>query len=227
MAVDAYMSKAKAEKNYIEANLAKDLAEKKSIEAQNARKIADESAAMAMKEKKLADSAKIIAQRSLRKAVIAQRQAVKSALEAEEQKKLAKASEQIAKEKQSEALIQKDNATKAKEQAEKLKQIALLETEFYPIMLRLENLINESSEGESNSIILTTIRETLLKYYTYEKLMLETNSGKIVTEGLFILLQTALKAMENKASYRETSMLIKKIRQTATIFYFILCPFRI
>jgi WD40 repeat protein/energy-coupling factor transporter ATP-binding protein EcfA2 len=217
MAVDAYMSKAKAEKNYIEANLAKDLAEKKSIEAQNARKIADESAAMAMKEKKLADSAKIIAQRSLRKAVIAQRQAVKSALEAEEQKKLAKASEQIAKEKQSEALIQKDNATKAKEQAEKLKQIALLETEFYPIMLRLENLINESSEGESNSIILTTIRETLLKYYTYEKLMLETNSGKIVTEGLFILLQTALKAMENKASYRETSMLIKNIRPNASI----------
>ena len=217
MAFDAYLSKAEAEKNYIEANLAKDLAEKKSIEAENARKVADESAAIAMKEKQLADSAKIIAQRSLRKAVLAQRQAVKSALEAEEQRKLAKASEQVAKEKQSEALLQKDKATRAKEQAEKLKQIALLETEFYPIMIQLENLINESSDVESNGLILNTIQQTLQKYYDYEKLMLETNSGKIVTEGLFILLQTALKALENKPSYRETSMLIKKIKPSASI----------
>jgi hypothetical protein len=217
MAFDAYLSKAEAEKNYIEANMAKDLAEKKSKEAETARKVADESAAMAMKEKKLADSAKIIAQRSLRKAVIAQQQAVRSALEAEEQKKLAKASEQIAKEKQSEALIQKDKATRAKEQAEKLKQIALLETEFYPIMIQLENLTNESSDVESNGLILNTIQQTLQKYYDYEKLMLETNSGKIVTEGLFILLQTALKALESKSSYRETSMLIKKIKPSASI----------
>ena len=217
MAFDAYLSKAEAEKNYIEANMAKDLAEKKSKEAETARKVADESAAMAMKEKKLADSAKIIAQRSLRKAVIAQQQAVRSALEAEEQKKLAKASEQIAKEKQSEALIQKDKATRAKEQAEKLKQIALLETEFYPIMIQLENLTNESSDVESNGLILNTIQQTLQKYYDYEKLMLETNSGKIVAEGLFILLQTALKALESKSSYRETSMLIKKIKPSASI----------
>ena len=217
MAVDAYLSKAKAEKNYIEATMAKDLAEKKSIEAQNARKIADESAAMAMKEKKLADSAKIIAQKSLRKAVIAQRQAVKSALEADEQRKLAKASEQVAMEKQSEALIQKDKATKAREQAEKLKQIAVLETEFYPIMLQLENLISETSDIDSNGIILNSIEETLEKYYAYEKLMVETNSGKIVTEGLFVLLQTALKALENKPSYRETSMLIKRIKPSASI----------
>jgi ligand-binding sensor domain-containing protein len=47
--------------------------------------------------------------------------------------------------------------------------------------------------------------------------MLETNSGKIVTEGLFILLQTALKALESKSSYRETSMLIKKIKPSASI----------
>ena len=217
MAVDAYLSKAEAEKNYIEANMAKDLAEKKSIEAQSAQKIADESAAMAMKEKKLADSAKIIAQKSLRKAVIAQRQAVKSALEADEQRKLAKASEKVAMEKQSEALIQKNKATKAREQAEKLKQIAILETEFYPIMLQLENLINESSDIESNSIILNSIEETLQKYYVYEQLMVETNSGKIVTEGLFILLQTALKALEKKSSYRETSMLIKSIKPSASI----------
>lgn len=217
MAVDASISKAEAEKNYNEANLAKDLAEKKSIEAENARKVADESAAMAMKEKKLADSAKIIAQKSLRKAVIAQRQAIQSAKDAEEQKKLAKASESIAKEKQKEALIQKDNATKAKEQAVKLRQIALLETEFYPIMLRLENLIEASSDSDSNENILTTIEETLKKYYTYERLMQETNSGKIVAEGLFLLLQTALKAIENKPSYRETSMLIKSIKPNASI----------
>lgn len=217
MAFDAYLSKAKAEKNYVEATFAKDLAEKKSIEAENARKIADESAIIAMKEKKLADSAKIIAQKSLRKAVIAQRQALKSALEAEEQRKLAKASEQVAMEKQNEALVQKDNATKAKEQAEKLKQIALLETEFYPIMIQLENLINEAPDIKSNKIILKTIEQTLQKYYEYKNLMLETNSGKIVTEGLFVLLQTALKALENKPSYRETSMLIKKIKSSASI----------
>ena len=217
MAFNAYLSKVEAEKNYKDANMAKDLAIKKSKEAETARKAADESAAMAMKEKKLADSAKIIAQRSLRKAVIAQQQAVRSALEAEEQKKIAKASEQIAKEKQSEALIQKDKATRAKEQADKLKQIALLETEFYPIMIQLENLTNESSDVESNGLILNTIQQTLQKYYDYEKLMVETNSGKIVTEGLFILLQTALKALESKSSYRETSMLIKKIKPSASI----------
>ena len=42
--------------------------------------------------------------------------------------------------------------------------------------------------------------------------MIETDSGKIVAEGLFVLLQTALKALEKKPNYRETSMLIKKIK---------------
>ena len=217
MAIGAFINKAAAEKNFIEANKAKELALEKSNEADIARKIAQQKEQMALKEKQLADSAKIEAQKYLRIARKERREAVKSALEAEQQRELAKVSEKIAMEKQNEALVQKDNATKATAQAEKLKQIALLETEFYPVMLRLERLIDESSDADSNPIVIATIKEALLKYYQYKVLIEQTNSGKITTEGLFVLLQTGLKALENKNTYRETSMLIKKIKQNSSI----------
>ena len=151
-----------------------------------------------------------MAQISLRKARIAQRKAVESAKEAEAQKKLAEASEKVATEKQEEALIQQEKANIAKDQAEKLRQIALLETEFYPLMLQLERLVEDNSFQTSKNLIIATIEEALVKYYQYKDLITETNSGKIVTEGLFGLLQTALRVLENKNTYSETSMLIKK-----------------
>lgn len=217
MAIGAIINKAKAEKNFEEANMAKELAEKKSIEAENERVKASESEQIALEEKKLADSARVMAQISLRKARIAQRKAVESAKEAEAQKKLAEASEKVATEKQEEALIQQEKANIAKDQAEKLRQIALLETEFYPLMLQLERLVEDNSFQTSKNLIIATIEEALVKYYQYKDLITETNSGKIVTEGLFGLLQTALRVLENKNTYSETSMLIKKINPNASI----------
>ncbi|MGB1019683.1 MAG: hypothetical protein ACPGVF_01120 [Flavobacteriaceae bacterium] len=217
MAVGAIINKAKAEKNFEEANRAKELAVKKSIEAENARKKASESEQIALEEKKVAESARIIAQISLKKARIAQQKALQSALEAEEQKKLAEASEKVATEKQKEALIQQENANIAKDQAEKLRQIALLETEFYPLMLQLERLVEDNSFQASKRLIIATIEEALLKYYQYKDLIMQTNSGKIVTEGLFGLLQTALRILENKNTYSDTSMLIKNIKPISSI----------
>ena len=217
MAIGAFINKGKAEKNFREANMAKELAEKKSTEAEIAREEANESALIAIEEKKLADSAKIIAQNSLTKARIAEKKAVKSALLAEEQKKLAEASFKVATEKQKEALIQKEKATVAKDQAEKLREIALLETEFYPLMLELEKIIEDNSYETSKELIINTIEEALKKYYKYKELLNVTNSGTKVTEGLFVLLQTTLRILENKNSYRETSMKIKNIKPVASI----------
>ena len=52
MAIGAIINKAKAEKNFEEANMAKELAEKKSIEAENERVKASESEQIALEEKK-------------------------------------------------------------------------------------------------------------------------------------------------------------------------------
>ena len=217
MAIGAYINKGEAEKNFKDANLAKDLALEKSNEAQTERKLAVENEKLALREKKLADKAKLEAQKYLKIAQKERKEAQKSAIIASEQTEKAKESEKVAKEKQTEALIQKDNATRATLQAEKLKQKALLETEFYPIMLRLERLIDESSDPSSNLIVIKNIEEAIEKFYEYKQLIKETDSGKITSEGLFVLLQTSLKALENKSAYNESSMLIKKTNQGSSI----------
>lgn len=217
MAVGAIKERAKAEENFEKANRLRELAVKKSIEAANAMEEARESEKIALEEKMVADSARIMARMSQRKAEVAQLKALQSAKEAEDQKELALASEKVAKEKEKEALIQQENANIAKDQAEKLRQIALLETEFYPLMLQLERLVEDNSFQVSKGLIIATIDEALLKYYQYKDLIVQTNSGKIVTEGLFSLLQTALRILENKNTYSDTSMLIKNIKPISSI----------
>ena len=215
--VDAYLNGKRAEEQSV-------IAKKQTKQAQKAQDNAEASAKKAQKEKENAENERIKAERArlnAEKATIFARKSLdkarRSAKEAEEQRKIALASQEDAEKERTEALKQKEKADKAKLQADKLKEIAELETEFYPLMLELENLTNESNNVEPNSKILNSIEQTLEKYYKYEKLMIETDSGKIVAEGLFVLLQTALKALEKKPNYRETSMLIKKIKPSASI----------
>jgi len=214
---NAYLSEQKAKEQ-------SEIAAKESIAAKRAQAQAEASEKDAKKEKENADIQRIKAEKArlnAEKATIFARksleEAKRSAKEAEEQRKIAEASQEDAEKERTEALKQKEKADKAKLQADKLKEIAELETEFYPLMLELENLTNESNDVELNSKILNSIEQTLKKYYKYERLMVETDSGKIVAEGLFVLLQTALKALEKKPNYRETSMLIKKIKPSASI----------
>ena len=214
---NAYLSEQKAKEQSV-------IAAKESIAAKRAQAQAEASEKDAKKEKENADIERIKAEKARLKAekatIFARKsleEAKRSAKEAEEQRKIAEASQEDAEKERTEALKQKEKADKAKLQADKLKEIAELETEFYPLMLELENLTNESNDVEPNSKILNSIEQTLEKYYKYEKLMIETDSGKIVAEGLFVLLQTALKALEKKPNYRETSMLIKKIKPSASI----------
>ncbi|MDG2108485.1 MAG: hypothetical protein P8J71_00895 [Flavobacteriaceae bacterium] len=215
--VDAYVNGKRAKEQ-------SEIAAKESIAAKRAQAQAEASEKDAKKEKENADIQRIKAEKArlnAEKATIFARKSLekarRSAKEAEEQRKIAEASQEDAEKERTEALKQKEKADKAKLQADKLKEIAELETEFYPLMLELENLTNESNDVEPNSKILISIEQTLEKYYKYEKLMIQTDSGKIVTEGLFVLLQTALKALEKKPNYRETSMLIKKIKPSASI----------
>ena len=215
--VDAYVNGKRAKEQ-------SEIAAKESIAAKRAQAQAEASEKDAKKEKENADIQRIKAEKArlnAEKATIFARKSLekarKSAKEAEEQRKIAEASQEDAEKERTEALKQKEKADKAKLQADKLKEIAELETEFYPLMLELENLTNESNDVEPNSKILNSIEQTLEKYYKYEKLMIQTDSGKIVAEGLFVLLQTALKALEKKPNYRETSMLIKKIKPSASI----------
>ena len=215
--VDAYVNGKRAKEQ-------SEIAAKESTAAKRAQAQAEASEKDAKKEKENADIQRIKAEKArlnAEKATIFARKSLekarRSAKEAEEQRKIAEASQEDAEKERTEALKQKEKADKAKLQADKLKEIAELETEFYPLMLELENLTNESNDVEPNSKILNSIEQTLEKYYKYEKLMIQTNSGKIVAEGLFVLLQTALKALEKKPNYRETSMLIKKIKPSASI----------
>ena len=215
--VRSYFSEQKAKKlNVIALKAEKDAktaqaqAEANEKEAKKEKEIADIERLKAEKERLNAEKATIFARKSLD-------EAMRSKKEADEQRKNAELSQKDAEKERTEALKQKDKADKAKLQADKLKEIAELETEFYSLTLELENLTNESNDVEPNSRILNSIEQTLEKYYKYEKLMIETDSGKIVAEGLFVLLQTALKALEKKPNYRETSMLIKKINPSASI----------
>lgn len=216
-AISAIKSKEEAEINLEEAKIATKLARKKTKEAQEAKTKADSSLLVAKKEQQIANDARLESRKSFLAAKAAQESALNSAILAQEESKNAREAEKKANREQIKALEERQKAYEAKDLADKLKEIALLETEFYPLMLELESITEDNINNTPNEIVISKISEAVDKYYEYQSLLDATSSQKVETEGLFLLLQTAIKVLENKNSYRETSMKIKNIKPASSI----------
>ena len=114
------------------------------------------------------------------------------------------------------AAERKEEADLARNKAEKLKNASLIETEFFPLVLKLEKLgIDDFEENKLKKLII--IDSALSKALKYEKINLELNNKSKETESLYILLQTSLQVLENKNSYSESSMLIGKTDDKSAI----------
>ena len=216
-AISAIKSKEEAEINLEEARIATKLARKKTKEAQDAKTKADSSLLIAKKEQKIANDARLESRKSFLAAKAAQERALNSAILAQEESKNAREAEKKANREQIKALEERQKAYEAKDLADKLKEIALLETEFYPLMLELESITEDNINNTPKELVISKINQAVDKYYEYQSLLDATGSQKVETEGLFLLLQTALKVLENKNSYRETSMKIKNIKPASSI----------
>ena len=178
-----------------EANNAKDLAE-------TLRNDALESAQEAQNEKENALRSANEAKKQAKKASAAKR-------EAEEERKLADDAA-------SEARISRDEARRQATLANNLRKSSMIETEFFPLVLRLEKLgLEDNPEIKKKKF--TIIDSALKKASKYEKINFELNQKSKETESLYILLQTSLQVLENKNSYSETSMLLGKTKDQSAI----------
>ncbi|MFL2639436.1 MAG: hypothetical protein ACJ0OB_04340 [Flavobacteriaceae bacterium] len=199
-------------------------------EAVKARKDALDQYVKANEAKKVADDAKDIAEtlrdKAEESAQVAQKEkenALKSANEAKKQAKIASDAVIVAKnaegralELANEAQILRDDAIRAANMANNLRKSSLIETEFFPLVLRLEKLGLED-DPEIKKKKFTIIDSALKKASKYEKINFELNQKSKETESLYILLQTSLQVLENKNSYSETSMLLGKTKDQSAI----------
>lgn len=199
---DAVKARKDALDQYVKANEAKKVADDAKAEAETLKDVAEESAQVAQKEKE---------------------KALKLAIKANEQARRASIAEIVAKKAQERSLeltkkaqISRDDAIRAANMANNLRKSSLIETEFFPLVLRLEKLgLEDNPEIKKKKF--TIIDSALKKASKYEKINFELNQKSKETESLYILLQTSLQVLENKNSYSETSMLLGKTKDQSAI----------
>lgn len=167
---------------------ARDEAEKSELEARKSRD-------KAIRQQKIASEARDNAKRSEIIALLAQKEAEIS---------------------ESDAKKSRDEAVRAAEIANNLRKSSMIETEFFPLVLRLEKLGLDNNDGNMRKKFII-IDSALKKADKYEKINLELNQKSKETESLYILLQTSLQVLENKKSYSETSMLLGKTKDQSAI----------
>ena len=218
----AYFSKIAerdAEKAKLDATVALEQAKIAEEDAKNQKEIAIGLSEEANRQRLVADFARedaiqnaAVAFNALKLAKKNADEAKKQADKAQQQKKTA----DIAKEEADKKTIEANNA---KNESENRRRIAVIESEFYPIIRKLERLVeyeNGSDPTYKNEIV-NAISETLEKFDEYSSIQKSIYGKTEDTEGTYMILQTALRVLEGKKNYNNTSMLLHKIEKESAI----------
>ena len=213
MFINATISRQKAKENEKIAIKKSNLAQIAQEEAEKQTEQALLNEQIAEREKDKAQMAKIEAEDAKNQADLARRKAEISAIKAQEQSERAKEAEKEALEQTKIALLEKDRATLANDKVVQLKNLAEIESEFYPSVLRLEKQISSSLKNLDSALDNETvdlIDEALAKFSDFE-ILSDSLGRKPEVEGGYLLLQTALMALEGKTEYKNTTMKLKQI----------------
>jgi energy-coupling factor transporter ATP-binding protein EcfA2 len=187
------------------ASSAKEKAEILRIEAEMARENAEREKTLALEAKKRAEVERA-------RALIANKKAYEQTKIANKQKEIAEIEREIA---QSE----RKNAEFAREESENRRKIAEIESEFYPLVRKMERLIeyaNNTDQGYKMQVNLS-IQDALSKLEEYQYIQEGIYGKSEETEGTYVILQTALRVLEGKNDYNETSMMLYKLMPNAAI----------
>jgi hypothetical protein len=219
MFFSAYKSGKEAEKSAEKALV-------KTEEAIKAQEAAKKSAEAALASAKTAEARREEAAKAMEFAEKERIKAEKEKLKAENARKDAEKNEKIAKdavleaeENKLKAIEEAKKAQDAKKNTQLLKDIAEMESTFYPTMMRLERLIDLSNEGSTDeeNDIYNAISSALVKYKDFQDKKEKTDTEDQDTEGVYMLLQTALMVLEGSDNYTDTSMQLKKINPSTSI----------
>ena len=188
-----------------EASRQKEKADSLRNEAEIAQKNAEYDKILALEAQKKAELA-------TEKALIANKKAYKQAQIAQKQKLMADTQRER-------AVNEKKNADKAREESENRRKIAQIESEFYPIVRKMERLVeyaNASDEVYQNKVF-SAIDEALEKFEKHSQIQQEIYGITEDTEGTYTILQTALRVLEGKNYYNETSMMLYRMIPNSAI----------
>ena len=162
---------------------------------------------------------KILALEAQEKAEKARTRALIANKKANQQAEIAQKQKLVADTEREHALNEKKNADKAREESENRRKIAQIESEFYPIVRKMERLVeyeNASDELYQNKVF-EAIDEALNKYKEHFQIQKDIYGTSEDTEGTYMILQTALRVLEGKNSYNETSMMLYRMRKNTAI----------
>jgi len=162
---------------------------------------------------------KILALEAQKKAEKARTRALIANKKANQQAEIAQKQKLVADTEREHALNEKKNADKAREESENRRKIAQIESEFYPIVRKMERLVeyeNASDELYQNKVF-EAIDEALNKYKEHFQIQKDIYGTSEDTEGTYMILQTALRVLEGKNSYNETSMMLYRMRKNTAI----------
>ena len=168
---------------------------------------------------KNAEYDKILALEAQEKAEKARTRALIANKKANQQAEIAQKQKLVADTEREHALNEKKNADKAREESENRRKIAQIESEFYPIVRKMERLVeyeNASDELYQNKVF-EAIDEALNKYKEHFQIQKDIYGTSEDTEGTYMILQTALRVLEGKNSYNETSMMLYRMRKNTAI----------
>lgn len=203
------------EKADINAKLANDARKKASLAREKAESLRIE-AEMAREN---AESEKILAVKARERAELERSRALIANKKANDQTQIAKKQKEVAESERERAENERKNAENAREESENRRKIAEIESEFYPLVRKMERLIeysNNSDQGYKKKVNLS-IEEALQKLDEHKKIQEEIYGFSEETEGTYVILQTALRVLEGKNNYNETSMKLYKLIPNAAI----------
>lgn len=208
----ALESKEKADISAREAIKERKEASKQKVKADSLRYEAEIAQENAEYDKQLALKAQENAELATSRALIANKKANQQTQIAQNQKLMADTERER-------AVNEKKNADNAREESENRRKIAEIESEFYPIVRKMERLVeyaNTTDEVYRNQVF-KAIEEALRKLEKHAQIQEEIYGTSEGTEGTYMILQTALRVLEGKNNYNETSMMLFKMAPNTAI----------
>ncbi len=168
---------------------------------------------------KNAEYKRVLAIEAQKSAELATQRALIANKKANQQTQIAQKQKLMADTERERALSEKKNADLAREESENRRKIAEIESEFYPIVRKMERLVeyvNASDEVYKNKVF-SAIDEALKKFEEHSRIQQEIFGTAEDTEGTYMILQTALRVLEGKNHYNETSMMLFRMMPNTAI----------
>ena len=206
-----------AEKRALESKEKADISAREAIkerkEASKQKEKADSLRGEAEIAQRNAEYKRILAIEAQKSAELATERALIANKKANQQTRIAQKQKLMADTQRERAVNEKKNADLAREESENRRKIAEIESEFYPIVRKMERLVEyvNASDGIYQSKVFSAIDEALKKFEEHTQIQEEIYGKAEDTEGTYMILQTALRVLEGKNHYNETSMMLYKI----------------